>query len=78
MALVTESNNEWEAKTRLLFVEIQQQELIQEKREYERNLRISEMAHRYQEQKSKISELEDKIQMFKHKEQIEISKKHLE
>ena len=45
--MVTESNNEWEAKTRLLFVEIQQQELIQEKREYERNLPMSEMDHRY-------------------------------
>lgn len=78
IAMLTESNNEWEAKTRLLFVEIQQQELIQEKREYERNLRISEMAHRYQEQKTKIAELEDKIQMFKHKESVEMSKKHLE
>ena len=78
MAAVTASNDEWEAKTRLLFVEIQQQELIQEKREYERNLRISEMAHRYSEQKAKIAELEDKIQTYKHREQIEISKKALE
>lgn len=36
------------------------------------------MAHRYSEQKAKIAELEDKIQTYKHREQIEISKKALE
>ena len=39
-----QSNTQWETKTKELFMEIQHQELMQEKKEYERNARFNEMA----------------------------------
>jgi len=37
-------NSEWEMKTRQLYVEIQQNEIIQEKKEYEQKLKFGEVA----------------------------------
>jgi len=42
-----------------LFTEIQQNEIIGEKKEYEKNLRMSEMVTIMKDQKKQIRELED-------------------
>jgi len=57
------SNIEWESKTKKLFVEVQQMEIMQEKRDYERKLRMSEMATLMKDQKKRIRELEEEIQV---------------
>ena len=62
------SNYEWETKTKQLFTEIQQNEIIGEKKEYEKNLRMSEMVTIMKDQKKQIRELEDQIILMKHKE----------
>jgi len=47
---VTAINEEWEAKTKDIWLEIQQSELFQEKKDYERTVRMNDMAALMQEQ----------------------------
>ena len=44
LASLMSSNAEWETKTKKLFIEVQQKEIMQEKKEYEKKVRMQEMA----------------------------------
>lgn len=71
---LTESNNEWETKTKQLFVEIQQNEIIQEKKDYERSLKFNEVVNGYKDQKDRIKALEDQVTLLHHEKSVAISK----
>jgi hypothetical protein len=38
-----QSNQEWANKTKQLFIELQQNDIMREKEDYEKNIRINEM-----------------------------------
>ena len=44
VARLTVRNQEWEQKTTELFIEIEKNEIMQEKKDYERTVRMTEMA----------------------------------
>lgn len=52
IARLTARNAEWEQKTTELFIEIEKNEIMQEKKDYERTVRMSEMAALLEEQRS--------------------------
>ena len=50
IATLVERDSEWEARTNQLFSEIQQNEIMQEKKDYERSVRMNEMGELLREQ----------------------------
>jgi len=69
------SNQEWANKTKQLFIEIQQNEIMQEKKDYEKSIKMNEMTQIIKDQKKKIQRLDDQVLLMKHKESVEFLKK---
>lgn len=62
---LTAINLEWEAKTKDIWLEIQQSELFQEKKDYERTVRMNDMAALMQEQQERILALDGQVQQLR-------------
>lgn len=61
IAELTSNNEQWEQRTQELFVTLQQNEIMQEKSDYEKQTRIRDMATKLKEQKLEIMEYEEVV-----------------
>mmetsp|Transcript_13131 Transcript_13131/g.20398 ORF Transcript_13131/g.20398 Transcript_13131/m.20398 type:complete len:211 (-) Transcript_13131:850-1482(-) len=73
-----DSNEDWERRTKKLFLEVQQKEIYTEKRDYERKLRMSEMVAVMKDQKKKIEVLEEQMAIVRQMEEAEEAQKEME
>ncbi len=78
LAKLKDSNEDWERRTKKLFLEVQQKEIYTEKRDYERKLRMSEMVAVMKEQKKKIGDLEEQLTIIRQMEEAEEVEKEME
>jgi hypothetical protein len=66
-------NQEWESKTQKLFKQLQQQQILQEKKEYEKSLKLNDLANAYSDQKKRIRDLEDQVGILNHEKSVAIA-----
>ena len=63
-------NNEWASKTQQIYIQMQQDEVQREKRNYNKNLRLAEVISQRDEQREMIEDLKAKINEMKMAEAV--------